>query len=103
MPVYRGALEMANEEITNTGKGQLTVAEAGRRGGIATRDRRGVEFLREIARRGGEVTKKRYGQLFSEFGKRGGRPRRPSLEDSGKGLPEKKGDERSAPESPSPA
>lgn len=82
---------------------QLTVAEAGRRGGTTTRDRHGVEFLREIAKRGGEVTKMRYRHLFSEYGKRGGRPRRPSLEDSGKGLPEKKGEERSAPESPSPA
>jgi len=44
-----------------------------------------------------------YAELLSEFGKRGGRPRRPSLEDSGKGLPEKKGDERSAPGSPYPA
>ena len=62
---------------------EITVKEAGRRGGIATRDRRGVEFLRQIAKKGGETTKIRYGHLFSEFGRRGGRPRRPSLEDMG--------------------
>jgi general stress protein YciG len=61
-------------------KEEITVAEAGRRGGTMTRDRHGVEFLREIAKRGGETTKKRYGHLFSEFGRRGGRPRRPVLE-----------------------
>ena len=60
----------------------ISVQEAGRRGGIATRDRRGVEFLREIAKKGGETTKRRYGHLFSQFGKRGGRPRRPTLGES---------------------
>ncbi|GAI79573.1 unnamed protein product, partial [marine sediment metagenome] len=64
--------------------------EAGRRGGAATRDRHGVEFLRKIAKKGGETTKRRYGHLFSEFGKRGGRPRRPSLDSAGEGSPEKK-------------
>lgn len=60
----------------------ITVREAGRRGGIATRDRRGVEFLREIGRKGGKVTKMRYAHLLSEFGRRGGRPRRPALNES---------------------
>ena len=62
---------------------QITCREAGRRGGTMTRDRHGVASLRKIAKRGGEVTKMRYGHLFSEFGKRGGRPRRPALEDMG--------------------
>lgn len=60
---------------------KITVAEAGRRGGTVTRDRHGVEFLRRIAKRGGEVTKKRYAHLLSEFGRRGGRPRRPTLDE----------------------
>lgn len=61
----------------------ITCQEAGRRGGAATRDRHGVEFLRKIAKKGGETTKRRYGHLFSEFGRRGGRPKRPNLESVG--------------------
>ena len=60
----------------------ITVAEAGRRGGTATRDRHGAEFYRQIGAKGGESTKKLYGHLFSEFGKKGGRPRRPTLNGS---------------------
>lgn len=76
-----------------TDKEQITVAEAGRRGGTATRDRHGVEFLRKIAQKGGKVTATRYRDLLSEFGKRGGRPRRPSLaEQPGEEHSEKEGD-----------
>lgn len=60
---------------------EVSVREAGRRGGTTTRDRHGVEFYRRIGARGGEITKKRYGHLFSEFGRRGGRPRRPTLDE----------------------
>ena len=76
-------------EIIETPEG-ISVKETGRRGGSMTRDRHGVEFLREIAKRGGETTKKRYGHLFSEFGRRGGRPRRPNLDSAGEESPEKK-------------
>jgi hypothetical protein len=82
---------------------QISVKEAGRRGGTMTRDRHGVEFYRQIGSKGGESTKKLYGHLFSELGKRGGRPKRLTLDSAGEGLPEKKGGEmRSAPESSSP-
>ena len=69
------------DELTEV-PGEISVQEAGRRGGCATRDRRGIEVLRKIAKRGGETTKKRYAHLFSEFGRRGGRPRRPALSES---------------------
>jgi hypothetical protein len=59
---------------------QLTVGEAGRRGGRATFERRGVMFFREIGRRGGQRTAELYADLLREFGKRGGRPRRPGLD-----------------------
>ena len=55
----------------------ISVREAGRRGGIATRDRHGIEFYRQIGAKGGESTKKLYAHLFTEFGKKGGRPSRP--------------------------
>ena len=34
-------------------KGQMTVAEAGRKGGLTVRDERGHEFYEEIGRKGG--------------------------------------------------
>ena len=80
----------AKSESGNTTE-QLTVAEAGRRGGTAIRDRYVVQFYRQIGTRGGETTKRRYGHLFSEFGRKGGRPRRPNLENGvGEGSPETK-------------
>lgn len=63
--------------------GEVSVREAGARGGRSTLERHGVEFLRKIAKRGGEVTKRRYSHLFSEYGRRGGRPKRPNLESVG--------------------
>jgi hypothetical protein len=60
---------------------QISVAEAGRRGGRATLERHGVGFYQEIGRRGGQRTKELYGELLKELGKKGGRPRRPFLDD----------------------
>lgn len=74
---------------------QITIQEAarqlGQRGGATTRDRHGIEFYRQIGARGGETTKRRWGHLFSQFGKKGGRPRRPVLEGGmGEGVLAKK-------------
>lgn len=42
-------------------------------GGRSVRDRRGVEYLRELARRGGQATRDRYGRAhLAELAKRGG-------------------------------
>ena len=38
---------------SGTGKGALTVADAGRKGGTTVRDRYGHEFYEEIGRKGG--------------------------------------------------
>ncbi len=38
---------------TRGSKGQMTVAEAGRKGGLTVRDERGHEFYEEIGRKGG--------------------------------------------------
>jgi len=62
-----------------TEKEQITVAEAGRRGGKSTLERRGTAFFREIGAKGGKRQKELYSDLLSEFGRRGGRPRHPSL------------------------
>lgn len=84
---------------------EISVKEAGRRGGCTTRDRHaGTDFYRRIGAMGGRVTKIRYAHLFSEYGKRGGRPRRPSLgENMGDELAEKREDLRSAQTNSSPA
>jgi general stress protein YciG len=60
--------------------GEITVREAGRRGGCSTRDRyQGTGFYRRIGAKGGRATATRWRHLLSEFGRRGGRPRRPFL------------------------
>jgi len=61
----------------------ITVAEAGRRGGCATRDRMaGTGFYQRIGAKGGKRQKELYRNLLAEFGRMGGRPRRLNLEDS---------------------
>jgi len=62
--------------------GGISVREAGRRGGCSTLEHHGVEFFRDIGRKGGHRTARLYGELLKEFGKKGGRPKRPSLDKS---------------------
>ncbi|MBA7613844.1 hypothetical protein ES703_21101 [subsurface metagenome] len=73
---------------------QITVQEAGRRGGLTTSARyRDTGFYQKIGRMGGLKFASLYRDLLAEFGRRGGRPRRPSLEDSmGEESPQKKED-----------
>ena len=61
----------------------VSVKEAGRRGGCATLERRGVEFYRQIGRKGGQQTAELYAEVLSEFGKKGGRPKRPHVQGVG--------------------
>ena len=70
------------DEVSDKLSSEISVREAGRRGGIVTRERHGVEFYRQIGGKGGESTKRLYSHLFSELGKRGGRPKRPALNES---------------------
>jgi uncharacterized protein len=57
----------------------MSVREAGRRGGEATKSRLGLEHFKKIGTVGGKRTAFLYRQLLREFGKKGGRPRRPTL------------------------
>lgn len=67
---------------------EVSVREAGRRGGQSTLEHRGTEFFREIGAMGGKRTAELYADLLKEFGRKGGRPRRPNLENSvGEGSP----------------
>lgn len=72
---------------------QITCQEAGRRGGRSTLARRGKDFFREIGAKGGKRQKELYADLLAEFGRLGGRPRRPSLDENmGEACSEEKGD-----------
>ena len=64
----------------------ISVQEAGRRGGESTLERRGTDFFREIGRKGGQRTAELYRELLKEFGKKGGRPKRPTLDESAGGA-----------------
>ena len=66
-------------------RGQLSVSEAGARGGRATLRNKGIGFFSKIGRKGGRRTAELYHDMLAEFGRRGGRPTRPSLEDAGEG------------------
>jgi general stress protein YciG len=59
---------------------QITVSEAGRKGGLAVLRNRGHAFFVEIGKRGQNVMRERYPNMASEWGKKGGRPRKSNLE-----------------------
>ena len=54
-------------------KGGMTVAEAGRKGGIKVASERGRAFYEEIGRKGGETVKAERGhEFYEQIGKKGG-------------------------------
>lgn len=65
--------------MVNRGKESLTVVEAGRIGGLAVLRERGREFFVEIGAKGQRELRKRYPGMASEWGKKGGRPRKTNL------------------------
>lgn len=69
-----------NQDVT-VSISELSIREAGSRGGRTTRDRYGSAHYKAIGRKGGKKTAELYGQLMRIFGEQGGRPRSPFLED----------------------
>ena len=59
--------------------GNITTSEAGRKGGLALLSKRGKKHFTEIGKKGQEIMKKRYPDMASEWGKKGGRPRKHNL------------------------
>ena len=57
----------------------LNVREAGRKGGQTVFRNRGREFYRQIGAKGQKEMRARYPDMASQWGKLGGRPRKPSL------------------------
>ena len=52
---------------------EMTVREAGRRGGQATKKKYGSEFYEEIGKRGGEAVKRERGvEFYEQIGRKGG-------------------------------
>ena len=67
----RAQKAMVNDEGPN---GEMSVREAGKKGGDAVRDRYGSGFYERIGRKGGQVTRERHGQGFYEaIGQKGGK------------------------------
>jgi len=59
----------------------MTVKEAGRRGGSTTSERHGHEFYEAIGRKGGRKTLDLYGpEFYEEIGRKGGRKVRDLIE-----------------------
>lgn len=55
-------------------EGNMSVREAGRKGGRTTRARYGAEFFQEIGAKGGKAVSERYSnEHFREIGRKGGR------------------------------
>jgi general stress protein YciG len=57
----------------------ITVNEAGRRGGLSLLAKRGHNHFTEIGKKGQEALRKRYPGMASEWGKKGGRPKKNNI------------------------
>ncbi|MFN3649493.1 MAG: KGG domain-containing protein [Armatimonadota bacterium] len=54
-------------------KKDMTVAEAGKKGGETVKEKYGKDFYTEIGHKGGAATRKKYGpEFYGEIGKKGG-------------------------------
>lgn len=70
-------------------KGDMTVSEAGKRGGERTAETHGHEFYEEIGKKGGqkggETTAERYGhEFYEEIGHKGGQKVKELIEEGKK-------------------
>lgn len=69
--------------------------EIGRKGGRATRDRHGVEFYESIGQKGGKVVKEKYGaDFYEEIGHKGGQKVKKLIAEAKKKLASEESRER---------
>jgi general stress protein YciG len=62
------------ENDENSNGGEMSVREAGKKGGDTVRNRYGSGFYEKIGRKGGQVTRERHGAEFYEaIGQKGGK------------------------------
>ena len=78
-------------------KTDMTVRQAGRKGGTHTATKHGPEFYREIGRRGGQARKKQLGAGgYADLGRKGGEARKGQLGSEGYAQLGRKGGRRVA-------
>jgi len=59
--------------------GGITASEAGKQGGLTVMRNKGRDFFIKIGKKGQKTTRNRYPGMASEWGKKGGRPRKNKL------------------------
>ena len=75
----------------------ISVREAGRRGGLAVLATHGREHFSKIGKQGQKVLRDRHPCMASSWGRKGGRPKKPNLDDTGdQGINNKRGGSGSA-------
>jgi general stress protein YciG len=57
----------------------ISVVEAGRKGGLKVLSKKGRTFYSEIGKRGQQEMRRKHPGMASEWGKLGGRPKKPIL------------------------
>lgn len=57
----------------------ITVVEAGRKGGLKVLETHGRDFFVRIGRKGQGAMRAKYPDMAKQWGKLGGRPKKPSL------------------------
>jgi general stress protein YciG len=84
-----------SDQTPSLDEGNMSVREAGRKGGKTTRARYGAEFFQEIGAKGGRTVSERYSnEHFREIGRKGGR-RVAELVARAKGMDESAGSQNS--------
>ena len=59
----------------------ISVAEAGRKGGLTVSAKRGRSWFAEIGAEGQQTLRAKYPGMAKEWGRKGGRPKKPNLPD----------------------
>src|ERR1700680_3236523 len=66
--------ESVKQEQNGKPGGEMSVREAGKKGGDTVRERYGSGFYEQIGRKGGQATRERHGaQFYEQIGQKGGR------------------------------